>query len=509
MERFTFPMGGNWDAPAVRAAVRVLFLLAGVSYYKTTAAPLIDLGDHPTTQAERAFLTGFYVHGLGEFAYRNGIDLRGTAVTGPDASPAPPVPYEPDPGRPLIPFGGGIDSIVTVESLRGDLPRGGALHRPPSRRPFRRHRGRGRRDGVARDAHRARDRPPGPPFRRAGFPQRARAGHGRDHRRRHRGRCPRRHDAVVLSNEWSASVPTLMDDGHPVNHQWSKGEDFERGLRRTRCAPRSAPASPCSPTCGRARSCGSRSDSHGSPVTTRLSQLQPRLPPGPGPTPRPLVRSVRQVLLHRPRPRSLHGPDRPRRSVRRRRAARESRQRSHAPRVGRGWDPTPGPSNAWATATNVEPPHCSPRLGTTGRAAWSSAGWPANWPVPESTQRLSPQACSSPAAPTTSRIAMHQPISWPALADASVGVWGLGVEGRASIRRLSAMGCVPVLVDDQPGDTLPGRARGAHHPDGRSRCAAPLRRRHQESWDQPLPRRGRTTRVGRGGRPRRSRPVHG
>ena len=45
---------------------------------------------------------------------------------------------------------------------------------------------------------------------------------------------------------------------------------------------------------------------------------------------------------------------------------------------------------------------------------------------------------------------MHQPISWPALADVSVGVWGLGVEGQASIRRLSAMGCVPVLVDDHP-----------------------------------------------------------
>jgi UDP-N-acetylmuramoylalanine--D-glutamate ligase len=46
---------------------------------------------------------------------------------------------------------------------------------------------------------------------------------------------------------------------------------------------------------------------------------------------------------------------------------------------------------------------------------------------------------------------MHPPISWSALADASVGVWGLGVEGRASIRRLRAMGCVPVLVDDAPG----------------------------------------------------------
>jgi UDP-N-acetylmuramoylalanine--D-glutamate ligase len=54
---------------------------------------------------------------------------------------------------------------------------------------------------------------------------------------------------------------------------------------------------------------------------------------------------------------------------------------------------------------------------------------------------------------------MRQPISWSALADASgrVGVWGLGVEGGASLRRLRAMGHVPVLVDDKPGaPTLDG-----------------------------------------------------
>ena len=48
---------------------------------------------------------------------------------------------------------------------------------------------------------------------------------------------------------------------------------------------------------------------------------------------------------------------------------------------------------------------------------------------------------------------MRQPISWSALADASVGVWGLGVEGQASIRRLRSMGRAPVLVDDQPTAT--------------------------------------------------------
>ena len=37
-------------------------------------------------------------------------------------------------------------------------------------------------------------------------------------------------DAVVLSNEWSASVPTLIVDGRPINHQWSKGADFEQAF---------------------------------------------------------------------------------------------------------------------------------------------------------------------------------------------------------------------------------------------------------------------------------------
>ncbi len=45
---------------------------------------------------------------------------------------------------------------------------------------------------------------------------------------------------------------------------------------------------------------------------------------------------------------------------------------------------------------------------------------------------------------------MRQPISWSALADASVAVWGLGVEGHASVRRLRSMGRDAVLVDDAP-----------------------------------------------------------
>src|ERR1700685_652483 len=54
-ESFAFGPAGDWDGPALAAAARLLFLLAGVSYYKTTAAPVIDLGSHPTNTAKRDF----------------------------------------------------------------------------------------------------------------------------------------------------------------------------------------------------------------------------------------------------------------------------------------------------------------------------------------------------------------------------------------------------------------------------------------------------------------------
>ena len=69
---------------------------------------------------------------------------------------------------------------------------------------------------------------------------------------------------------------------------------------------------------------------------------------------------------------------------------------------------------------------------------------------------------------------MRQPISWSALADATVGVWGLGVEGQASVRRLRLMGVTPVLVDDTPHvddhDGVPVIAAGTGGLEALSRC---------------------------------------
>ena len=137
-ERVSFGTGGRWESPVTAAAARLVFLLAGVSYYKTAAPAVIDLGGTAVTDTERDFLRAFYLDGLAEFAYRNSLDLSGLRIEGPVLSgparsgparsgPVPngsaEQPGDPDgrpaaAGRPLVPFGGGIDSIVTVELVR-------------------------------------------------------------------------------------------------------------------------------------------------------------------------------------------------------------------------------------------------------------------------------------------------------------------------------------------------------------------------------------------------------
>jgi hypothetical protein len=77
-EKVTLPgqeRNPRWHTEAAQAAARLVFLLAGVSYYKTAAPPVVDLGHTALTESEQAFLRDFYLHGLGEFAYRNNLDL--------------------------------------------------------------------------------------------------------------------------------------------------------------------------------------------------------------------------------------------------------------------------------------------------------------------------------------------------------------------------------------------------------------------------------------------------
>src|SRR5580692_9923427 len=111
-ERFTLPPGPRWQTGAAQAAARLVFLLAGVSYYKTAAPPVIDLGQTALTAAELDFLREFYLQGLGEFAYRNELDLTDLRIEAHRADAPTPGQQEPTTSqRALVPFGGGIDSI--------------------------------------------------------------------------------------------------------------------------------------------------------------------------------------------------------------------------------------------------------------------------------------------------------------------------------------------------------------------------------------------------------------
>jgi UDP-N-acetyl-alpha-D-muramoyl-L-alanyl-L-glutamate epimerase len=231
-EQITLSPNGRWDdSPAVSAAARLVFLLAGVSYYKTAAPPLIDLGQTAITDTERDFLRGYYLEGLGEFSYQNKIDLSSLRIEGPAAA-APDVPPaaggEP---RALVPFGGGIDSIVTVEEVRSRADAALFVVSRPG------------------DLFAAIERPAavaGLPVVRAGReidPQLLRSGELGFLN----GHVPvtgilsaiailaavlEGRDAVIMSNEWSASIPTLTHRGQPVNHQYSKSESFEAAFRR-------------------------------------------------------------------------------------------------------------------------------------------------------------------------------------------------------------------------------------------------------------------------------------
>ncbi len=248
-ERVTFSSPGpapRWDSPAVAAAGRLVFLLAGVSYYKTAAPPVISMGGTALTPRERAFLRAFYLDGLGEFGYRNGIDLSGLRIEGPEAeqipvagpvsagpvSAGPVLAQTPAAGarRALVPFGGGIDSIVTVELVRDHadvalfvVSRPGdyfdAIEQPAAVTGL----------PVIRadreiDPQLLRSRELG--FLNGHVPVTgiisaiavmAAALDGRV--------------AVVMSNEWSASVPTMQAGDRAVNHQYSKSAAFEAAFR--------------------------------------------------------------------------------------------------------------------------------------------------------------------------------------------------------------------------------------------------------------------------------------
>ena len=228
-----FPAPDALGREAFEAAVRTLYVLAGVSYYKARAPETLDLNGLPFTPEQCAFFKETFVNGLAEFAYRNDVDVSGLRFVnaGPAVGPAGATGAagrgDPDRGTVVL-MGGGKDSLVSVETLRAaDFPF--RLFCVNPKRPMRDCAAAGDLAMVTvkrtiDPALIALNREPG--VRNGHVPITAIVSmiavvgafvHG--------------YRNIVLSNERSADEATLVDaEGREVNHQYSKGSHFERRL---------------------------------------------------------------------------------------------------------------------------------------------------------------------------------------------------------------------------------------------------------------------------------------
>ncbi|MEG8101565.1 UDP-N-acetyl-alpha-D-muramoyl-L-alanyl-L-glutamate epimerase [Xanthomonas hortorum] len=105
-------------AIAVQQALRILHLIAGVSYFKAAVPPTIQIDDYAIDAETAALVESVYLHGLGEFAYRNGLNLHGKIhfpVGTQTAGDAPAIGLR---EHALVAIGGGKDSLVSIEALR-------------------------------------------------------------------------------------------------------------------------------------------------------------------------------------------------------------------------------------------------------------------------------------------------------------------------------------------------------------------------------------------------------
>ena len=211
---------------ALNAALRLLHLIAGVSYYKAGVSGVIQIETGALDDATADLMDTLYRHGLAEFAYRNKLDLRERIAFPRDKSTAVEVAELGLPRRTLIPIGGGKDSLVAIEAIKAIGAEASVAwvgHSPL----------------IAHCAERTGlstlniGRELSPilfEYNRMGA---------------WNGHIPVTavnsailivaaiaygFDSIAFANERSASAATLEYEGQQINHQWSKGFDFERLL---------------------------------------------------------------------------------------------------------------------------------------------------------------------------------------------------------------------------------------------------------------------------------------
>lgn len=113
-----FPLK-NQNPDQISHFLRHIHIALGVSYYKLYPTKTICVNTFQLSEAQKAFWHAFYIKGLGEFFYRNELDPRGLGnfISNNNAAPAT-KPLKLQEGKNLVLFGGGKDSLVSVELLK-------------------------------------------------------------------------------------------------------------------------------------------------------------------------------------------------------------------------------------------------------------------------------------------------------------------------------------------------------------------------------------------------------
>ena len=214
--------------PAVHLIFQSLHLMLGISYWKLYCPRDIHLNGFTLTTHQADFWNTVYTKGLGEFFYKNGIDYHGL-VQFPHESTKTSAPLSLNlPDRALLPLGGGKDSLVSAEMLktRHILFDVWVTNPHPLHTNLTQHIG-----APFYEVHRTLD---------PKLFDVIKSGKAYD------GHVPMTaihsfiyltsavlfgYNAVVLSNEKSASYGNVEYLGETINHQWSKSEEFEHLLQ--------------------------------------------------------------------------------------------------------------------------------------------------------------------------------------------------------------------------------------------------------------------------------------
>ena len=227
--QFTPGVSERADSRRLEALLPLLGAVLGLSYYKAATPGEYRIEVPGLTRAALEYLRLVIREGMAEFAYRNGLPgpLAPDIVVTSEATVWPQQSWREPGGDPIVPIGGGKDSVVTVEALHRHRlhPIQFAVNANPTIQRVARASGHG-----LLTAKRTID-----PRLLELNTQGALNGHVPVTAMNSLiALCQSRIlDAgpVVMSNEASASADTLEVYGWSINHQWSKSAEAEAALQ--------------------------------------------------------------------------------------------------------------------------------------------------------------------------------------------------------------------------------------------------------------------------------------